>query len=62
MAGSQEKELVIFMRATIVSPSGSTNKTDKKLYEKFGNDPPSLKNDDQTLQIASDRLWEKCSC
>jgi integrator complex subunit 6 len=29
-------------------------------FEKFGNDPPSLKNEDQTLQIASDRLWEKC--
>ena len=28
--------------------------------EKFGNDPPILKPDDMTSQIACDRLWEKC--
>lgn len=28
--------------------------------EKFGNDPPSLKQDDINSQLVSDRLWEKC--
>ena len=34
-----KKELVIFMRASIINPAGKIDKFDKALYEKFGNDP-----------------------
>ena len=29
-------------------------------FEKYGNDPPPYKGEDLSLQIVSDRLWEKC--
>jgi integrator complex subunit 6 len=29
-------------------------------FEKYGSDPPYSKPDDMSLQIVSDRLWEKC--
>ena len=37
-----KKELVIFLRATIVASSSPPDKADKTLYEKFGNDPRPL--------------------
>lgn len=29
-------------------------------FEKYGNDPPSHKGEDMSLQLKSDRLWENC--
>lgn len=40
---SSKKELVIFIRATVVTPSGSARDSDKALYEKFIQDPDPLK-------------------
>lgn len=36
------KELVIFIKATIVSPNGDTHDADRKLYNKFTDDPRPL--------------------
>lgn len=36
------KELVIFIKATIVSPGGDSHETDRKLYHKFTDDPRPL--------------------
>lgn len=38
-----KKELIIFIRATIVSPHGNSSETDKALYNKFIQDPNPLK-------------------
>lgn len=38
----QLSELVIFIRATIVSPGGYADQADRNLYEKFSNDPRPL--------------------
>lgn len=36
-----KRELVIFIKATVVNPDGNTHAVDRKLYEKFINDPRS---------------------
>jgi len=42
---NSSKELVIFIRATIVSPHGNTDSHDKNFYERFTRDPHPLFND-----------------
>ncbi len=37
-----KRELVVFIKATIVNPDGSTHAADRKVYEKFMNDPRPL--------------------
>ncbi len=39
---STKRELIIFIKATIVNPDGSSHAVDKKVYEKFLNDPRPL--------------------
>ncbi|MBY0354101.1 MAG: hypothetical protein K2Q12_00040 [Rickettsiales bacterium] len=39
---NQNSELIIMIRATIVSPQGSYSATDKQIYEKFNRDPRPL--------------------
>ncbi len=39
---SFKRELVIFIKATIVNPDGSTHESDRKLYDKFFSDPRPL--------------------
>ena len=39
---NSKKELVIFLRATIIPPAGAANKADRNIYEKFSNDPRPL--------------------
>lgn len=39
---SQKRELIIFIKATIVNSDGSTHPVDKKVYEKFLDDPRPL--------------------
>lgn len=41
---TSKKELVIFIRATIVGSNGILDKADKTLYKKFGNDPRPINN------------------
>lgn len=40
---NSKKELIIFIRATIVDPHGSASEADKALYKKFIQDPDPLK-------------------
>ena len=39
---NSKKELVIFLRATIIGSSNPADKADRAIYEKFGNDPRPL--------------------
>lgn len=39
---NHSKELIIFIRATIVNPNGSADDTDKTIYKKFSDDPRPL--------------------
>ncbi|MDX2095063.1 MAG: secretin N-terminal domain-containing protein [Alphaproteobacteria bacterium] len=41
---SSKRELIIFIKATIVNPDGSSHLTDRKVYEKFVSDPRPLYN------------------
>jgi len=36
------KELIVLIRATIITPQGSYHPTDRQVYEKFSNDPRPL--------------------
>lgn len=42
---STKRELIIFIKATIVNTDGSAHKTDKKVYDKFTTDPRPLFNE-----------------
>jgi type II secretory pathway component GspD/PulD (secretin) len=39
---SSKRELIIFIKATIVNPDGSADRIDRKVYNKFVTDPRPL--------------------
>lgn len=45
-----KRELIIFIKATIVNPDGSASKVDRKIYNKFTNDPRPLFPEDKKAQ------------